>query len=241
MRGLNRTRRRDRDLPRRHDGPAGDHLGEIGDVGLRVAGAHAERMQFEDLAREIFVEALAAPHAGKRVGADRARIVEIEQHRRMRLDREQHVGELPEHMRADRLALIGAADRPRRPLVGGNAEMVRPEPDQPLGEADIGVERGIVAGLGLGEINLLRQRRFRALLPALPAAPKAMSFLGGIVAGFRHVVLRRREAAPRITDVALRNAQRLCAPGGIRTPRAGLHRCSMRSGCDPAGTGRQIG
>ena len=91
------------------NGPASDHLGEIGDVGLRIAGAHPERMQFENFARQIFVEAFAAPDAGNRVWADRARIVEIEQHRRMRLDGEQHVGELPQHMRADRLALIGAA------------------------------------------------------------------------------------------------------------------------------------
>ena len=93
--------------------PAGDDLGEIGDVGLRIDGAHAERMQLEDLAREILVEALVAVEAGHRIGADRARIVEIEQHGRMGLDRQQHVGEPAEHMRADRLALIGARQHGR--------------------------------------------------------------------------------------------------------------------------------
>ena len=38
-------------------------------------------------------------------GPTDCRIVEEEQHRRMALDREQHVGESPEHVRTDRLAL----------------------------------------------------------------------------------------------------------------------------------------
>ena len=42
----------------RQDRPAGQDLGEIGDVGLGVDGAHAERVQFEDFAREVLVEAL---------------------------------------------------------------------------------------------------------------------------------------------------------------------------------------
>ena len=54
----------------------------------------------------------------------------------MALDREQHVAEAAEHMRADRLALERAGDRPHAGLVGRHAEMVRPEPDQPLDEAD---------------------------------------------------------------------------------------------------------
>ena len=38
-------------------GPAGEHFGEVRDVGLGVAAADAERVQFERLAREIFVQA----------------------------------------------------------------------------------------------------------------------------------------------------------------------------------------
>ena len=85
-------------LPRRNDSPAGDDLGETGDVVLRVDAAHAERMQLENLARQILVEAAAAVLAGARIRADRARIVEIDQHRRMALDREQHVAEAAEHI-----------------------------------------------------------------------------------------------------------------------------------------------
>ena len=82
-------------------------------------------------------------------------------------------------MRADRLALISAADRPRRALVGRNAEVVRPEPDQPFGEADMGIERSIVARLGFGEINLLRQRR-PGLCRRHGSCVKTMSFLAAL-------------------------------------------------------------
>ncbi len=77
-------------------------------------------------------------------------------------------------MGADRLALVGAADRAHMALVGRDAEMVRPEPDQPLDEADLGGERGIDARLGLVEIESaagcrtgLRPRRRRRLLGGL--------------------------------------------------------------------------
>ena len=116
-------------------------------------------MQLEDLAGEIFVEAALLPQAGGRVGTDRARIVEIDQHRRMGFDRQQHVAEAPEHMRADGFALVGAADLAHIALVRRNAEMVRPEPDQPFDETDLGAERGIEACLGFIEINLLRHAR----------------------------------------------------------------------------------
>ena len=68
---------------RRNDGPAGQHLGEAGHVVLGVDRAHAERMQLEDLAREVLVQPARVDEAGDRFRPDRARIVEIEQHRRM--------------------------------------------------------------------------------------------------------------------------------------------------------------
>ena len=52
-------------LPQRHDAPAGNDFGKIGDVGLTVTGAHAEGMQLHNLAREILVDALAAALACK--------------------------------------------------------------------------------------------------------------------------------------------------------------------------------
>src|SRR5262249_38638047 len=73
-----------------------------------------------------------------------------------RLDCEQHVAETAEHMRADRLALVGAADLTHVALVRRHTEMVRPEPHQSLDEADLGAERGGEPRFGLVEIDLLR-------------------------------------------------------------------------------------
>src|SRR5262249_21163694 len=64
--------------------------------------------------------------------------------------------EAAEHVGANSLAFVGAANLAHVALVGRDAEMVRPEPDEPLDEADLGIERGSDARLGFGEINLLR-------------------------------------------------------------------------------------
>ena len=74
----------------------------------------------------------------------------------MALDRLQHVTEPAEHMRADRFALEGAADRPDPALVGRYAEMVRPEPDEAFGETEVGSQRRMDSGLGVAEVELLR-------------------------------------------------------------------------------------
>ena len=75
---------------------------------LRVDRAHAERMQFENFARQIFVQAAAAIDAGDGIRSDRLGIVEIDQHRRVAFGGEQHVGETAEHIGADRFALVAA-------------------------------------------------------------------------------------------------------------------------------------
>ena len=92
--------------------PTGEDAREIGDIGLRVTGADAERVQLHDLSAEIFVEAALAVLAGLGVGSDRLRVVEVMQHRRVTLDRDKHVGELAEDVRADRLALEAAGGYP---------------------------------------------------------------------------------------------------------------------------------
>ncbi len=80
-------------------GPARQHIGERDDVVLGVAAAHAERMQLEDLAREILVETAGAVDPGDRVRAHRADIVEIEQHGRMAIGGKQQIGEAAQHVR----------------------------------------------------------------------------------------------------------------------------------------------
>ncbi len=72
----------------------------------------------------------------------------------MAFDRQQHVGKAAEHMRPDRFALVSA--RHRQNLVGRNAEMVRPEPDQPLDKAELSFERGVEPRFGFLQENLLR-------------------------------------------------------------------------------------
>jgi len=58
------------------EGPTGDDARQRGHVILGVAASDAERMQFHDLAREIFIEAALAVLAGAGVGSERLLIVE---------------------------------------------------------------------------------------------------------------------------------------------------------------------
>ncbi|ESS38093.1 hypothetical protein P355_0132 [Burkholderia cenocepacia KC-01] len=116
------------------DAPAGQCAREFRHVGLRVAGAHAERMQFHDFAREVLVEpalrrriACLRTQRGRTVGADRTRLVEEHLHRGMLLDSDEHVLETAEHVRADRVAFEYARVRSHLPLVDRYREMVRPE------------------------------------------------------------------------------------------------------------------
>jgi len=112
-------------------------------------------MEFQYLAGEVLVEPLAAIAAGDRIRSDRARIVEVDEHPRMAFHCHQHVREAARQMRPDRLAFIGAGDGAQPGLVGRDAEVIGPEPRQPLGKADLGAQRGIEPGLGFLEKNLL--------------------------------------------------------------------------------------
>ena len=139
--------------------PTGDDARQRGDVVLRIAATDAERMQFEDLAREVFVEAriAAASRRGaareRRGGSRRLGVVEIEQHRRMALDRKQQVLEAPEHLRADRFALIGARDPEHDGLVDRHREVVRPEVHEPLDEGAFAHYGRAEARLHFGEVD----------------------------------------------------------------------------------------
>jgi hypothetical protein len=145
---------------------------EFGDVVLTIAGAHPQRVQFEDLAREVFVQPDLAPaprrdpHAERAVRSDRYRLVEIEQHCRVPFDRRQHVAEPAQHMWPDRLEL----ERPRQPdhrqPVGRHRKVIRPEMHEPLDERGLRGERGDRAGGNRSAIIVPR------LLPhRLPCGP----------------------------------------------------------------------
>jgi hypothetical protein len=124
-------------------------------------------MELHDLAREIFVQAALAVLSGAGIRAERLLIVEKEQHRRMLLDRLDHVCEASEHIGPDRLALERAGPHPRQfALVGGDAEMVGPERHQPLEETAFGDHRALQPRQGLGAVGLLDdvERRLRRRL-----------------------------------------------------------------------------
>src|SRR5687767_2013208 len=78
------------------DRPSGERARERGDVLLRVAAIDAECVQLENLARQVLVDAELAI-VGRRATAatlrelrrrsDGSLVVEVQDHRRMRLDR----------------------------------------------------------------------------------------------------------------------------------------------------------
>ena len=87
---------------------------------------------------------------------------------------QQHVGEAAEHVRPDRLALVGAGDAAHRTLVGRDAEVIGPEHHEPLEEGGIGGRRVTEASGGFLDERVtadlrglrLRGRRWPAGRPA---------------------------------------------------------------------------
>src|SRR5438128_2241449 len=70
-------------LAKSYPGPPGEHIGEVRDVVLRITGADAERVQLQNFASEVFVQALVAVDAGDRIRAPGFQVIEINQHGRM--------------------------------------------------------------------------------------------------------------------------------------------------------------
>ena len=137
--------RRHQPLPRAAakpgDGQPGQYLGKGRDVGLRIAGTHPQRVQFHDLARQIFVEPRRLPPPARAdavghrtVGPETLRLIEIEQHGGMPHRRDQEIRKFAHDVGADRLELVIAGKTDHRQLVGRHGEMVGPEVDEPFGE-----------------------------------------------------------------------------------------------------------
>ena len=94
------------------DRPAGQDLGELGDVGLGVAGGGADACAAPGTRAPGSRSArLCRRSPARAVGPDRLGVVEIDQHRRVAHHRQQHVVEAAGHVRADRLAHEGAGHR----------------------------------------------------------------------------------------------------------------------------------
>src|SRR6516225_7748232 len=150
-------------LAKPHPRPPGEHFGETRDVVLRITGADAERVQLQNFASKVFVQALVAVDAGDRIRAHGFQVIEINQHGRMAFDCGQHVDEAAKDVRAYRLAFIGTGHR--KDLVGRNTEVIGPKPNKALDEADLAGDGGFDADFGLVLNELSRQwRRLLALL-----------------------------------------------------------------------------
>ncbi len=134
------------------DRPAGQQLGEIGDIRLSVASGRTDRVQFQAFACQVLVEAAMAALARRAVWPNRPGIVEIHQHRRMAHDGEQHVLEPPGDVRADRLLDEGASSR-RHTTPDRDGEVIGPEPHQPLTEGPRRGQRILQSGRGLGVVQ----------------------------------------------------------------------------------------
>ncbi len=118
--------------------PASDDGRERLHIGLRVAAIDAKRMQFEDFAGEVLVDAARSPAAGQTaraarvlrslaVGADGEPIVEIDDHARMLRRCAQHIGEAAPDMRSDGVFLERGRQRDGGGLGGGDRKVIGPE------------------------------------------------------------------------------------------------------------------
>ena len=215
------------------DGPAGQDLRELLHVLLRVAAVDAERVQLEQLARVVLVQARAAgrcprppTRAPRERRADRLKVVEIDEHRRMLRRREHHVFEPPEHVRPDHFALVAAGERRDENLgADGDAEMIRPERDEPLDERPIGGDALGQRGTALGGRNAdERAARLLAGLPPLPVVglsnrAKRANGIGNCVRrAFGRRAQDRRAALQLPAQPAARIADPLALAGACAEP-----------------------
>ena len=138
------------------DRPAGQDAGELGHVGLGVAAVHAQRVQLHQLAGEVLVQAAVAALAGGRARADRAGVVEVDQHAGVADDGAQQVEEAAGDVRPDRLALEGPGEAQQLRAAGRDGEVVAPEQDQPLAERGRGPHALGHAGADLLAVDVER-------------------------------------------------------------------------------------
>src|SRR5882757_2102411 len=120
------------------DRPTTEHLGEGCDIRLRVAATDTQRMQLQNLARQILVDvqftvtnaAALCALCELRVRSHRRLIIEIQDHRRMRLHRQQHVVEVAMQIGSYSFVLKRARQRRYRDLVGRYRKMIAPKMNQ---------------------------------------------------------------------------------------------------------------
>ena len=135
----------------------GDH------IVLGVTTIDAKGVEFEDLAREIFVDVgVLAPVARVlrigRIRPDGDLVFEVRDHRRMLIDGLQQVGELAEHPGTDDIPFhVASRGHHQVAFAAENRKVVGPEVHESFGEADIRFQRLCLARCLLG-VNDLRGR-----------------------------------------------------------------------------------
>ena len=105
------------------DGPAGEAARHFDDILLRVAAVHAEGVQLHQLARVVLIQAARGLLGAlcSAFGADRLRryalpVVQIKHHGGAIGGGFEQIAELPQHVRADGVALIGGHQNAIRAL-----------------------------------------------------------------------------------------------------------------------------
>ena len=113
------------------DAHAGQDAGQFLHVGLRVSAAHAQRMQFHQLARVVLVD----------LAGDILRIVQIDQHGRRAHGGLQQVAELAQRMRADGLVFVLRKKDAHVAFLQVDIEVVHPEPGHLVLQLPVRIQR----------------------------------------------------------------------------------------------------
>ena len=134
----------------------GERAGDVDDVLLGVAAVDAKRVQLQQLARVVLVDARVGRSSAAAVCTSRTLrtprtlctlltrtqpVVEIEQHRRALRGGAEHVAEVAEHVWPNRVALVLGDVVARRAFAGEHVEVVEPEIDQHFFELALAVDR----------------------------------------------------------------------------------------------------
>jgi len=141
--------------------PASQCAGEFQHIGLGIAAAYAQRMQFENFTRQVLVQATsrairrfrAGPARGDAVRPGRHGLVEIQQHGRMAHRGEQHILEPPQYMGPDGIGLEAGSKAQHRYFVDRDRKMIGPEVGQTLDERRAALQGTVGARLYAGQIG----------------------------------------------------------------------------------------
>ncbi len=116
-----------------HDQP-GQQFRKLAHIVLRISGPDAQSVQLQQLARQVLVQPAPPLQPDLGIRPERDRLVEVDQHGRMCLDRQQQVREPPRQVGPDRIADQRGGQFPLARAPETDGEMVGPEQHQPFAE-----------------------------------------------------------------------------------------------------------